>query len=82
MNPIITALLIFGGTVQVIADLIVIDKAFGISARLKGAWQSARASRESRAFNLSLIKKGRAYCTARGIDYDLVAVQLVEEECN
>ena len=45
MNPIITGLLIFGGTVQVLADLIVIDAKFGVSARLKYALEYAREDR-------------------------------------
>lgn len=81
MNPTITALLIFGGTVQVIADLIVIDKAFGITARAKYAWLRRRDLRRSRAFNLALIKKGRAYCEGRGIDYAAVQ-ELVGVKCN
>lgn len=48
MNPAITALLIFGGTVQVIADLIVIANAFGISARVAKAWAEHQRGKEWR----------------------------------
>jgi hydroxylamine reductase (hybrid-cluster protein) len=45
MNSTITALLVFGGTVQVIADLIVIDKAFGISTAVRALVQNAKERR-------------------------------------
>ena len=58
MNPIITALLIFGGTVQVIADLIVIDKAFGknTAAAVRAIVLSAKERRRRAAF----VKRAKA----------------------
>ena len=49
MNPIITALLIFGGTVQVIADLIVIDKRLHIVAAVRAIVQKAKLRRQDAA---------------------------------
>jgi hypothetical protein len=65
MNSTITALLVFGGTVQVIADLIVIDKAFGISdavcARVHKAQErriAAKTLKHAKA-NFAIWRRGR-----------------------